>query len=168
MRSHLVNTFLDEEPGTGRGDLCSRNIYVVERSLSGHVVELHRPANRNNGMDFTVRCPTITFNCENRIWRHVPRHKDLVAALQSIRRRHPAEYGLVRNAIEATYNCRNVTGWRRLVPLTSEPMGIGQTVCPADLAVLAAKWLFVEQDVTYWHNSGRAMTYGYLRAEGVV
>jgi hypothetical protein len=47
-------------------------------------------------------------------------------------------------------------------------MGIDQTACPADVAVLVAKWLFVEQDVTYWHNSGRAMTYEYLQDEGVV
>lgn len=168
LRSGIIRAFLDEEPGTGRGDLCSRNVYEVERARSGHLVELHRPANRNNGMDFTVRCPTVTFNYENRLWRHVPRHEDLVTALKGIRRRHPADYQLVREAIRATYDCRVVRGWRTLARLNSEPMGIGGTPCPADLAVLVAKWLFVEQDVTYWHNSGRAMTYQYLLDEGVV
>jgi hypothetical protein len=91
-----------------------------------------------------------------------------VSALQGICRRHAEDYEFVRKAIEATYNCRRVTGWRRLATLTSDPMGIGQTACPADLVVVAAKWLFVEQDVTYWHNSGRAMTYAYLQDEGVV
>lgn len=168
LRSRLINAFLEEEPGTGRGDLCSRNIYEVERTLSGHTIELHRPANRNNGMDFTVRCPTITFNYENRLWRHVPRHEDLVTALQGIRRRHPAVFGLVRDAIGAIYRCQRVRGWRNLALLSSEPMGANQTVCPADVAVLVAKWLFVEQDVTYWHNSGRAMTYEYLQDERVI
>ena len=91
-----------------------------------------------------------------------------MSALLSIRRRHARQYPVVREALHATYLCRRVHGWRVLAQLASDPLGIGQTSCPADVAVRVAKWLFAEQDVTYWHNSGRAMLFDYIRDEGLV
>src|SRR4051812_4671236 len=87
MRRALITTFLDEEPGTGKGELCSKHIYVVERAASGHLIEIHRPGFRNHGMDFTVRCPSIRFNPGNAAIRHMPRHEDLDAAFLSLKRK---------------------------------------------------------------------------------
>lgn len=35
-------------------------------------------------------------------------------------------------------------------------------------ACLAIKWLWIEQDVTYWNFSGRAMLYQSLKEQGLI
>lgn len=167
LRTKLVQRFLEEEPGTGTGDLCSRYIYLADRAPSGHHIELHRPAFRNNGMDFTVRCPTIKFNPGNRLVRHMPRHGDLVDAFRSFRRKYGSEYPAIQEAIESVYKCNKLPNLKRFSLFVSAPLSGGDR-CPADVALLATKWLFVEQDVTYWNNSGRRMFYEELQAQQLI
>ena len=38
----------------------------------------------------------------------------------------------------------------------------------ADIAILIARWMFIEQDITYWTRSGRAMLMSKLKDEGLV
>lgn len=39
---------------------------------------------------------------------------------------------------------------------------------PIEIILLALKWLFIEQDFTYWNNSGRFMLYDTLKNYGLV
>jgi hypothetical protein len=168
FRKALIGAFLDEEPGTGTGEQCSRYIYEVDTSPSGHTIELHRPAFLNKGIDFTVRCLSIVFNGKNAHWRHVPTHDDLVQILSSIKDKHPERYPDVSGSLRRVYNCLGRVNLRAIADIGAEPVAAGAEGCPADLAVLLAKWLFAEQDLTYWNNSGRAMLFNKLRLEELV
>lgn len=168
LRVSIVNQFLLEQPGTGTGESASRYIYEVELSKSGHVVELHRPAYLNKGIDFTVRCPTVVFNNGRTMWKHVPRHDDLLAILQSLKNRYPQRYPEIRRFLRLAFECKSIRGLSAISHLTSEPIVEEYEGCPADLIVLVAKWLFVEQDITYWNNSGRRMLFKHLINEALI
>jgi hypothetical protein len=168
LRRTLVSAFLDEDPGTGKGDLCTRYIYEVEASDSGHIIQLHRPAFLNKGIDFTVRCMSIRFNPGKTRWRHVPKHDDLADILTGLQRARPRLYRQVQAAIICAFQCRPIEGLDRLALLTAPPLVPGHPGCPADVAVLVAKWLFAEQDLTYWNYSGRTMLFQKLRNAGLV
>lgn len=168
MRQSLVDTFLAEEPGTGKGALCSRYIYKVDKSHSGHVIELHRPAFLNKGIDFTVRCQTVCFNPGKTRWKHVPKHDDLIEILRGIKTSRPRLYRGVKESLQRVYECKRVQNYSDLEKFMSPPLVNGAMGCPGDVAVLVAKWLFAEQDITYWNYSGRAMLYSKLRAEELV
>jgi hypothetical protein len=165
FRKALIGAFVDEEPGTGTGQDCTRYIYEVDTSPSGHTIELHRPAFLNKGIDFTVRCLSIVFNDKNPHWRHVPTHSDLIEALGSLKSRFPGRYSDVSASLNRVYRCQGRVNLGAIADLEAEPSVIGAMGCPADAAVLVAKWLFAEQDLTYWNNSGRAMLFNKLRYE---
>ena len=50
FRKELINLFLDEIPGTGKGDDTSKYRYIVKR-IGKQEVYLSRPAQFNNGFD---------------------------------------------------------------------------------------------------------------------
>jgi hypothetical protein len=132
------------------------------------MIELHRPAFLNKGIDFTVRCMTICFNPGKTRWRHVPKHDDLVQILRGLKDNRPRLYRGVREALSQVYQCKRVQNLADLSRLVSPPLVNGAAGCPGDVAVLAAKWLFAEQDVTYWNYSGRAMLFAKLQNEDLV
>jgi hypothetical protein len=37
------------------------------------------------------------------------------------------------------------------------------TAHPIEIILLAIKWLFIEQDITYWNWSGRDMLWGHIQ-----
>ena len=37
-----------------------------------------------------------------------------------------------------------------------------------DVAIVVVRWMFIEQDITYWTHSGRAKFLGKLRDEGLI
>ncbi len=83
----------------------------------------------------------------------------------SLRELYPQRYPDVREAIRNVYECGPEADLTSLANLTAAPIDGGVQGCPADAGVLVAKWLFAEQDLTYWNNSGRAMLFGKLRED---
>lgn len=91
-----------------------------------------------------------------------PRHEDLTRELKSIAEKIPAGQQRILKAVEAVWKCENVTT-------------VCTTICPTiadvDLSfriertLKVAKWLFIEQDITDWNTSGRAMLMGGIRKE---
>lgn len=59
VRKEVINRFLLEEPGTGKGDDCSKYWYTVE-AIQGYSVLLKRPVPLNKGFDFTVNVMVCT------------------------------------------------------------------------------------------------------------
>ena len=51
MRTRVVERFLQEKPGTGKGDSATKYDYVVETLAHGETIILTRPANLKNGFD---------------------------------------------------------------------------------------------------------------------
>lgn len=60
MRTTLISAMLNEEPGNGNGDLCSRYQYNVE-NFQEYGIFLKRPTQLNKGFDFTVNTKGLWF-----------------------------------------------------------------------------------------------------------
>lgn len=164
IRRKLLARIGREAAGTGTGNKASRYIYQVESSRDGFCVELHRPAFLNKGIDFTVRIPGVQFNeSKSKHWRHVPRHKDIVAILAKFQTTHgKVKFQSISRYIRDIYNCVE----RKRAP-NFRINYFGQSL-HIDVVLLSLKWLFIEQDLTYWNFSGRARLFEAIQEEGLV
>lgn len=154
IRDHVITTFLLEVPGTGKGVNCSRYIYYVETLANGSQVYLSRPAWFNKGVDFTVNVQNLRFRPSRMV--EAPSHANILDDLSDKKASNPTAYGTVSRIINDLYLCQPVSDrtMRSLV------FGVGH---PVEAILKAVKWLFIEQDVTYWNWSGRQMLFDGLR-----
>ncbi len=158
IRKQVIMRFLDEEPGTGKGDFCSKYIYEVDTLNDGRKVLLKRPARLNKGMDFTVHVENGGFGKKGTVDR--PSHKDILHDLASKKSSNPVEYEKVQVLIRRIYDCENVEPQE----YQSIKFNVGH---PIEAILKSVQWLFIEQDVTYWNWSGRNMLFSKLREEGL-
>ena len=159
IRNQVILKFLDEEPGTGRGEKCSKYIYDVESLKNGNKVYLKRPASLNKGVDFTVHIEDIKFRDRGIV--DMPSHDNIIEDLKIKLKEDPNEYERVRNVINKLYNCKAITeGEYNKINFKQGH--------PIDAILKAIKWLFIEQDVTYWNWSGRSMLYNVLKDNNLV
>lgn len=150
VRKELINLFLDEDPGTGKGDLTARYKYVVNK-VGIHEIYLSRPAQFNNGFDFTLNVSNLNFNPAGRKTNR-PTHENILEDLRIKKKANSPLYRELKNQIDNIYICQNVAK-------TNFDFKIG---LDSDILLECIKWLFVEQDVTYWNYSGRAMFYNAI------
>lgn len=162
-RREIVELFLNEQCGTGKGDLSSKYEYTVERYKDYSII-LKRPAALNKGFDFVVHISGMYFKSKR---KHTnPSHEDIINSLQQIKDSVSEEqYNNVKQAIHNVYNLQN--------PDISTVTDIYFTDYdnkqrPITIIILAIKWLFIEQDVTYWNWSGRAMLINKLQENNLV
>lgn len=160
IRKELVAEFLKELPGSGKGTLTSRYYYTVE-TMGGYSIELHRPAGLNKGFDFVVHIIGMHFKKNKRYTN--PSHIDIINVLLQLSVQ--SNYGVVKNELHNIFNLRqynlsNVNG-------ITFVDGDGNNV-PIAIMLLAIRWLFIEQDMTYWNWSGRQMLWDGLVAKGLV
>lgn len=156
LRKYIIDLFVSEEPGTGRNELASRNRYVVKK-IENHIVFLQRPAQFNKGIDFTLNVTNINFNLniynENGKLKRAttrPGHDHIITDLKNKKQENNILYNELFLEIERIYYCKT--------PLkTSFNFNDGHKT---EIVLECLKWLFIEQDITYWHYSGRAMFYG--------
>lgn len=153
IRHSLINIFLEEEPGQGRGELCSHYIYYVDSLADGKRVFLKRPARLNKGFDFEVHIENTNFGTAR--WRTMPSHKDIVQDLLVKYEEDSDEYDKLIVIIEKLYACEEVSDEE----IRSLNFNNG---FPVEAIVKSIKWLFIEQDVTYWNWSGRNMLYSHI------
>ena len=154
IRKQVISKFLNEEPGTGMGDACSRYIYEVEELANGNCVILKRPAPLNKGVDFEVHIENIIFREKGMV--HMPSHVNIKDDLLLKRAENLFEYEEVKNTINKLYRCELVTD------LEYRGMNFASGH-PIEAILKAIKWLFIEQDVTYWNWSGRNKLFTYLK-----
>ncbi|QCR22855.1 hypothetical protein [Pontibacter sp. SGAir0037] len=153
IREQVVNVFLNEAPGRGNGDLCSKYIYYVEDTISNKRIFLKRPARLNKGFDFEVHVESTLFGDKRKSTR--PRHIDIYTDLSNKKLESAAEYQKVRPLLTSLYDCQE------LQPSDYNSLNF-KTGYPIDMMLKAIKWLFIEQDITYWNWSGRSMFYTSL------
>ncbi len=160
FRKKLTNIFLDEPPGTGTGLLATRTHYHV-RQIGPCEVYLKRPAQLNNGLDFTLHVSNINFNNglfkidgskKNRTTR--PSHSHIITDLISKKNENQKLYSDFLSEIDLIY---------KVNPRSSTVFNFTQGH-DSEIILECIKWLFVEQDITYWHNSGRAMLYNSIKS----
>jgi hypothetical protein len=150
LRDNIIDLFKSENAGKGKGNLSTRVVYCVEKTKN-EIIYLKRPAPLNNGFDFEVHTSSKLFF--GRI-KTRPSHKCIKTILNNLKEQNLNIYNQTQRVIDEIYNCdeKNISS-------------ICYTFDGIDVEVLlkSIKWLFVEQDVTYWSYSGRTMLYNGLK-----
>lgn len=165
MRKDLVCLFLLENPGTGTGIYASKYKYIVD-TFDRYTIYLTRPAPLNKGIDFIVNIDGIYFINTKNMRRHKnPSHEDIFISLENCKN-HTSEfeYQKVKKAIMDIYNCIDVN-LSTINAYFEDSVGSPH---PIQIILLAIKWLFMEQDCTYWNFSGRAMLFDGLKQHSLV
>lgn len=147
IRKEIINIFLKEMPGTGREEFTSRYHYIVKRKGNKEVY-LKRPAQFNNGFDFTLNVSNTNFNPSGRRTTR-PTHGNIIDDLNLKKKTNSNLFKELKLQVDKIYNCKEPDK-------VDYNFGVG-----LDSLILleCIKWLFVEQDVTYWNYSGRSMFY---------
>ncbi len=150
IREKVVREFLNETPGTGTGELASKYRYFVETLSDGKRVFLTRPAWLNKGFDFEIRVQDMKFPTAKGRTTDRPNHSVILEDLKQKKAHAPKAYANLFELIERVYACQEVTRD------DCEHLAFGMGL-PVDLILSVITWFFIEQDVTYWNYSGRAM-----------
>ena len=160
LRKEAIKIFLNENPGTGKGNKTSRYKYIIKNLDDNRSIYLSRPANFNNGFDFTLNVSDTNFNdgvlndkgsLKRKSTR--PTHENILKELKNKKNENLKLYKLFIQQIDLIYSCKD--------PIqTNFKFNSGH---PSELIIECIKWLFVEQDVTYWNYSGRLMFYTAIK-----
>lgn len=154
IRRQIITEFLNEIPGKGKGELCSKYIYEVECLNDGTKILLKRPASLNKGVDFTVHVENAVFR--NRGMIDMPSHQNIFDDLTAKKSSNPKQYEKVKILIKRIYSCEHIDAEEvRYLSFKG-----GHSI---EAILMSIKWLFIEQDVTYWNWSGRNMLYSGLK-----
>lgn len=161
VRYEIVNLFLMEKPGTGTDIDCSKYWYIVE-AIGGYSIILKRPVPLNKGFDFTVNVDGMYFK-KNRRYTN-PSHSDICEILLEVRNDceqydKAIEFESIKKALWNIFNCQpfDVGSIRNIYFYDND-----NNKRPLEIILLAIKWLFIEQDITYWNWSGRNMLWGKI------
>lgn len=127
--------------------------YNVETCTDGCQVYLLRPTWLNKGFDFQVNLEGFrsTIKKARKNMAERPSHADILSDVQAKISGSPRIIEDLYSAIAAVFNCEepdDVIG--RFAVLRT--VGEGLTI---DKLLKILKWLFVEQDLTYWLHTGR-------------
>lgn len=153
----LIMLFLKEKHGTSRE--WNYYDYYVETGQNGKRVYLHRPAYKNKGMDFEVRVEDYQFrfgkngniiSSGNR-----PSHSEIWNDVHAKVDENHEDGQKLKALITQVYNCEDPD--ENIINSCRFTTGL-----PLDLLLYTIKWLFIEQDMTYWNQSGREMNYNGL------
>ena len=151
LRDNLIDLFKSENAGKGKGDLSTKVVYCVE-DVNGEIIYLKRPAPLNKGFDFEVHTKNKLFF--GRI-KTRPSHECIKKILKDLKSQDIKIYDSVQSIINELYNCNE----SNLSSITYSINGIS-----VEILLKCIKWLFIEQDITYWSYSGREMLYKGLKS----
>ena len=157
-RDFVINAFLKELPGTGKGPNCSKYIYTAELIAHSSIL-IKRPAALNKGVDFTDHVSGKRFRKRGSV--DMPSHADIILDLDQKMKADSASYKGIKSLINDVFNCKYVS------QIQCRKCNIVAGKLSTTEAIMAIKWLFIEQDVTYWNWSGRYMLFGGLRDNGL-
>ena len=158
-REKLIKLFLKEAPGSS--EEVTEYLYYVDSDDAGHRIYLKRPTALNKGVDFEVRVEDVQFrygkygniiSTGNR-----PSHRNIYDDLASKKEEDVAKFAQLKPIFDKIYNCEEVTDAEYAQFSFSNGISVG-------LLMKCLKWLFIEQDITYWNRSGREMLYNGLVA----
>ncbi len=146
IRAEVFGHWILEEPGTPavRNTYC----YDVEKLPDGSLITLHRPTRLNKGADFVIHCEN--FKRFKNLNPKPPKHGDVFEETASLIARSTAHREELFSAMRRIWKCD-----------ASDEILSGLNLFRNDTqaarVLLLAKWFFIEQDVTYWTESGRHM-----------
>lgn len=150
IRKYLLYLYAEED--------CKTKLrYYVENLEDGNRVYLERPTFLNKGCDFQIYVENlITYNNGN---DKCPSHGDVFADLEKKKAAlKPQQYQKLISAIEDIFN---IVPYKKIVPIIEQlPQPVGW---PYDTLLKLVRWLFIEQDITYWAQTGREMLMAGIR-----
>ena len=158
IRAVMLQHWNAEKPGTS----SERNKYRynVETLSNGKRIFLTRPTRLNKGCDFVIVCeqPIISFKNGN---PKPPSQKALISELQELVKICPSVSGEILKSVRRVWDCEDVD-----MVFNSLKLVIPSEGClRAERALKICNWLFIEQDVTYWTESGREMLRNAIEAQ---
>lgn len=157
-RRTLTELFLNETPGAA--GLPTKYEYNVETDNTGNIIYLKRPTNLNKGFDFEVRVSNMRFKHINKNGRishsNRPSHDNIIDDLAEKKAEDLAQFALLLTVIDGIFNCNEIAP--QIYYTFSFQRGY-----PVDMICKCIKWLFIEQDITYWNWSGRNMLYNGIK-----
>ncbi|RHJ78126.1 hypothetical protein [Parabacteroides sp. AM08-6] len=156
-REQLISLFLKENHGSSSE--VTYYYYYVDTLRDGNQIYLKRPTQLNKGVDFEVRVSGINF----RYGKHGntistgnrPSHNDIFDDLLLKKDEDIHKFETLIMLITRIYHCEDVT-------LSEYESCQFQKGLPTDLILKVLKWLFIEQDITYWNRSGREMLFNNI------
>jgi len=166
IRDEVVDLFKNEPAGKGIGKLSTKIIYCVEKTLNDEIIYLQRPAYLNKGFDFTVNVKNYLFKAPTNLRpdrvTKTPRHDSIIYPLKLIKSTNISNFDLMMEVIEKIFLCEEPND---ILKQTKYQILLNKYIDGVEYETLlkVIKWLFIEQDVTYWSFSGRAMLYEGLK-----
>jgi hypothetical protein len=139
QRRLLAETWLLEEEN-------SRYRYNVETCRNGRKVYLQRPTWLNKGFDFEIRLEGFPSRYER------PSHSNIIEDLREKKAESLPSFRRLRELIDGVYGCGEPDQFLLKYPNLSFRVGL-----PVDAVLKVLKWMFIEQDLTYWNGRGRRM-----------
>ncbi len=149
IRCEVVNAFLNEKKGYWTDDgqqVVTDYKYWVESLTSGQRIYLKRPTFLNKGIDFTIFVERFDGDKDKR-----PSHDDILQDLTSKVDANFENRDVLLQAINETWECKDVDS---IIRNTILPTPTGLSI---EMILKSLKWLFIEQDITYWNYDGRMM-----------
>ncbi|PIV16414.1 MAG: hypothetical protein COS42_10145 [Flavobacteriales bacterium CG03_land_8_20_14_0_80_35_15] len=145
IRNYLLNQWIIERPQT-------KYRYFVETLSNGNRIYLERPGRLNKGCDFVIFIENhIFFNNGN---DKPPKHDFILEDIKYKKANLTnQEFNNLINSITDIYNCLPINTALNYI------INQRQTGENYELILKTLRWLFIEQDITYWAKSGRQMLY---------
>jgi hypothetical protein len=150
LRKLVIRQFIKEKAGQGKKEKTSRYKYFVEELCSGNRIYLTRPAYFNKGFDFVIHIENYKFSNK----KDYPKYKDIKKDLRKKKRNNIRSYYKLLEAIKEVFECKDPNDIYHKYRKRLEIPNFG---LPSELILKVIKWLFIEQDITYWNWSGRNM-----------
>ena len=154
VRAEVFQYWISEKPGTPtvRNTYC----YDAEKLSDGSLIYLTRPTRLNKGADFVIQCQNFRkFKNGN---DKPPSHDDLIAETELLVALSDAHKKEILTALRRIWDCEKSKQVLADLKLFKDN-------AKAERVLSLAKWFFIEQDVTYWTESGRHMLRGYFEDE---
>lgn len=148
LRSRIIQKWLQEDEYTNYR-------YNVEGCDDGSRLYLLRPTFLNKGFDFMVNLEgfrSTTRNAKGQT-KEMPSHADVLDDIKRKLSTHPTSTAALFDAISDVFDCRPPA----IVLKQHAAVGKMTVGLPPQKLLFILKWLFIEQDITYWLQTGRNM-----------
>jgi len=144
----VVNAFIEfEKDKKGRGVEFR---YPVETLSNGEKLYIHRPGVKWN-FDFKVEIP---INCG----LDEGRHDQIASLLRRLKQQDEQEFNKLWQIVTTLYKCQD----NNVDVLLSKNPVYYEGEPAMDILLKVIKWLFIMEDIIYWHYEGRAFLYNFF------
>ncbi|MCK4463847.1 MAG: DNA adenine methylase [Candidatus Omnitrophica bacterium] len=103
LRKIVIDSFISEKAGSGKGDDTSKYKYIVETLNSGDRIYLTRPVSLNKGFDFIIHVENNSF----KKGKDNPRHADISEDLTYKKHADAQAYNELVRALEDVFYCKD-------------------------------------------------------------